>query len=61
MHILFVLNLNFSTKSASAKIELRLVLKQELLFHSTTVVREFTHIAYTLLFSRRSDCDEYTY
>ena len=27
------------------------------LLQSTIVLREFTHIAYALLFSRQSDCD----
>ena len=35
-------------------------LNQGLPFHSTIVQREFTHIAYALLFSRRSDCIKHT-
>ena len=33
---------------------------QGLSFQSTIVQREFTHIAYALLFSRRSDSDKHT-
>ena len=35
-------------------------LKQGLPLYSTIVQREFKHIAYALLFSRRSDCDKHT-
>ena len=34
---------------------------QGLPFHRTIVQREFIHIAYALLFSRRSDCDKNIY
>ena len=35
-------------------------IKKGLPFPGTIVQREFTHIAYGLLFSRRSDCDKHT-
>ena len=34
--------------------------EQALPFHGTIVQREFAHIAFALLFSRRSDCDKHT-
>ena len=45
--------------ATSYNIKIALCLDQGLPFHSTIVQREFTHIAYALLFSRRSDCGEH--
>ena len=49
----------FKVLDTIVRVHCNFILKQVLPFHSTIVQREFTHIAYALLFSCRLDCNKH--